>query len=67
MSLLDRTFAIIAFLAFAGFLVILIWHVPKPGLVLVCVASMLMCAYDFYRSATIRRRRERNFQREAGL
>ena len=37
MRLLDRVFATLAFLAFAGFLGILIWFVPKPGLILVCV------------------------------
>ena len=40
MSLLDRVFATLAFLAFAGFLGILIWFVPKPGLVLVCVVCV---------------------------
>ena len=67
MNLLDRIFAVLAFLAFAGFLLILIWHVPKPGLVAVSVASVAMCAYDFARSAFIRRWRERNYRREAGL
>ena len=67
MNVLDKTFALLSLLAFAGFLAILIWFVPKPGLVLVCVASVLLCAWDFIRSAFIRRWRERNYQREAGL
>jgi hypothetical protein len=67
MSLLDRVLATLAFLAFAGFLGILIWFVPKPGLILVCVVCVAFCAYDFVRSTYIRRWRERNHRREAGL
>jgi hypothetical protein len=67
MTILDRVLALLSFAAFAGFLIILITYVPRPGLVAVCIASILLCAYDFFRSATIRRRRERNFRREAGL
>ena len=67
MSLLDRAFATLAFLAFAGFLGILIWFVPKPGLIMVCVVCVAFCAYDFVRSTYIRRWRERNYRREAGL
>jgi hypothetical protein len=67
MTILDRTLAVLSLAAFAGFLIILIVYVPRPGLVLVCIVSILLCAYDFIRSATIRRRRERNFQREAGI
>ena len=67
MSLLDRIFAIFAFLSFAGFLGILIWFVPKPGLIIVCVVCVGFCAYDFIRSTYIRRWRERNYRREAGL
>jgi hypothetical protein len=66
-SILDRTFALLALLAFAGFLGILIWYVPRPGLIVVCVVSVLLCAYDFLRSTFIRRWRERNYRREAGL
>jgi hypothetical protein len=67
MKLLDRVFATLAFLAFAGFLAILVYFVPKPGLVLVCVVCAGLCAYDFVRSTYIRRWRERNYRREAGL
>ena len=67
MKLLDRVFATLSFLAFAGFLAILICFVPKPGLVLVCVVCAGLCAYDFVRSTYIRRWRERNYRREAGL
>ena len=67
MRLLDRVFATLAFLAFAGFLGILIWFVPKPGLILVCVICVAFCAYDFVRSTYIRRWRERNYRRESGL
>ncbi len=67
MTLLDRTFAALSFLAFAGFLGVLIWYVPRPGLLIVCVVCVLLCAYDFIRSTFIRRWRERNYRREAGL
>ena len=67
MSALDRVLATVSFLAFAGFLAILIYFVPKPGLVLVCVVCAGCCAYDFIRSTYIRRWRERNYRREAGL
>ncbi len=60
MSALDKLFAALSFLAFAGFVAILIWFVPRPGLVAVCVASLLMCGFDFVRSAYIRRWRERS-------
>jgi hypothetical protein len=67
MTHLDRAFAILALLAFAGFLAILIYFVPRPGLVIVSVASILMCAYDFLRSNFIRRWRERSNRRAASL
>ena len=67
MSALDRIFALLSLLAFAGFLAILIFFVPRPGLVVVCVVCVGLCAYDFIRSTFIRRWRERNYQREAGL
>ena len=59
MSTLDKFLAILSLLAFAGFLGILIWFVPRPGLVAVSVISVLLCAFDFVRSAFIRRWRER--------
>ena len=67
MKLLDRVFATLSFLAFAGFLGILIWFVPRPGLIIVSIASVLLCAYDFVRSTYIRRSRERNDQRVSGV
>jgi hypothetical protein len=67
MSALDRFFATLSLLAFAGFLGILIWFVPKPGLVVVSVVSVLLCAYDFVRSTYIRRWRERSDRRIAGV
>jgi hypothetical protein len=66
MTVLDKLFAALAFLAFAGFLAILIWFVPKPGLIAVCVVSVALCAYDFVRSTYIRRWRERTDRRAAG-
>jgi hypothetical protein len=65
MSFMDRLFAIVSLLAFAGFLGILVWFVPKPGLVVVCVISVLLAAFDFTRSIFIRRWRERSPPRRA--
>ena len=65
MTLLDRLFATLAVLAFAGFMIILIWFVPRPGLVLVSIVSIGLCAYDFVRSTYIRRWRERSAARQA--
>ena len=67
MKALDRFFATLSLLAFAGFLGILIWFVPKPGLVVVSIVSVLLCAYDFVRSTYIRRWRERADRRAAGV
>ena len=67
MSALDKIFATLSLLAFAGFLGILIWFVPRPGLIIVSIASVLLCAYDFVRSTYIRRWRERNDRRIAGV
>jgi hypothetical protein len=52
---LDRVLAVAALLAFAGFLGILIGFVPKPGLVVVSVICVGLCAYDFLRIAFLRR------------
>jgi hypothetical protein len=60
MNIFDRVFSVLALLAFAGFLGILIWFVPKPGLVIVCLICIALCAIDFLRSATARRRHERS-------
>jgi hypothetical protein len=59
MTLLDRIIGPLALLAFAGFLGILIWNVPKFGLVAVSVIAVLLGAFDFARSAVIRQLRER--------
>ena len=59
MSALDKILATLSLLAFAGFLGVLIYFVPRPGLVAVCVVSVLLCAIDFVRSTFIRRWRER--------
>jgi hypothetical protein len=67
MKVLDWIFAVLALLAFAGFLAILIWFVPKPGLVIVCVVSIGLCAYDFARSGFLSERRRRSVIRESGL
>jgi hypothetical protein len=67
MTHLDRVVAPLALLAFAGYLGILIYYVPKPGLVAVSVISVLLGAFDFLRSTFIRRWRERIDRRAAGM
>jgi hypothetical protein len=65
MKTLDRIFATAAMLAFIAYLSILIWKVPKFGLVLVAIISVAMGIFDFARSAMIRRWRERADARRA--
>jgi len=65
MRTLDKIFATISMLAMIGYLGILIWNVPKFGLVLVSVISVAMGIFDFARSAVIRRWRERADARRA--
>jgi hypothetical protein len=45
----DRVVATLAMAAFAGYLGILIWHVPKFGLVAVSVIVVGMGVFDFGR------------------
>lgn len=66
MSLLDRILAPLALLAFAGYLSILIWHVPKFGLIAVCVISVALGAFDFARILFHRGIVERRMRRTAG-
>jgi hypothetical protein len=67
MRTLDKIFATISMLAMIGYLGILIWNVPKFGLVLVSVVSVAMGIFDFVRSAVIRRWRERADARRASV
>ena len=52
---LDRLFAPVALLAFAAYLGIIIWHVPRFGLVAVSLISVALGAYDFARTFWLRR------------
>lgn len=45
----DRVVATLAMAAFAGYLLILIWHVPKFGLVAVSLIAVGMGVFDFGR------------------
>jgi hypothetical protein len=63
MRKLDLLFASLSLLAFAGYLGVLIWFVPRPGLMIVCIICVLLCAFDFGRSTFIRRWRERGTRR----
>jgi hypothetical protein len=65
MNVFDRVFSLLALLAFAGFLGILIFFVPRPGLVIVCVICIVLCGIDFLRSATARRPRHERSNRSS--
>lgn len=43
--------ALLAFLAIAGFLLILVAFVPSPDLIAVVVLTLVLVAYDFVTSA----------------
>lgn len=45
----DRIVATLSMAAFAGYLAILIWHVPKFGLILVSLIAVAMGVFDFGR------------------
>ena len=47
---MTRILAAIAFLTFAGFLAILIWHVPSPDLVIIVTAVICLAGWDFFRA-----------------
>jgi hypothetical protein len=65
MNALDRIFAPIALLAFGAYLVIVITHVPRFGLVLVSIIAFLLGAYDFALTLLRRRRMEQRKRNEA--
>lgn len=52
----DRLIAFVAILAFAGFLGILIWEVPRPGLGVVIAITLLLVLLDVLRSSRDPRR-----------
>ena len=65
MNALDRIFAPIALLAFGAYLLIIITHVPRFGLVLVSVIAFGLGAYDFGLILFRRRRIEQRKRSEA--
>jgi hypothetical protein len=44
----DKLLALVSIASFAGFVGILIYYVPEPDLVVVCVAVVLMAFFDFF-------------------
>jgi len=60
MTLLDRILAPLALFGFALYLGVLVWRVPLPALIIVCVGGVLLAAFDFARSAAWQRRMNRN-------
>ncbi|MFN3972383.1 MAG: hypothetical protein ACK4GO_10130 [Gemmobacter sp.] len=51
---MNRLFAVLAILTMAGFLGILLWHVPRLDLSIVAGVTFLLAAYDTWRSAFTR-------------
>lgn len=51
MTNVDRTLAVLALLLLAGYLGVLVWKVPEPGLAVVCLVTLGLAAYDFVRTA----------------
>ena len=53
---LDKVFAPLALIAFAAYMALIIWHVPRFGLVAVTLISLALGAYDFARTFWLWRR-----------
>lgn len=53
----DRVMQILAFLTVAGFLAIVLWHVPRLDLAGVILLTLAALAYDFVTAPTSGRRR----------
>lgn len=51
----DVIIAMLALLTFAAFLGVLIWKVPDPALIAVCLIGLAMAVFDFTRTAVRRR------------
>ncbi len=67
MNALDRIFGPIAFLAFGAYLLIIITHVPRFGLVVVSIIAFGLGAYDFALILFRRRKIEQRKRSEAAL
>ncbi len=52
--MLDYVLATISLILLASFLGIVVFFVKEPDLTIVCVAGVLLCAFDFWR--TLRQR-----------
>ena len=50
MTFFDWILAPLAFVLFAAYLAILVYFVPDPEMIVVCVIAVVMCGYDFGRS-----------------
>ena len=48
---MNRFLAVIAFLCFLGFVLVLAFEVPSPDLIAVIVLTLILVAYDFVTSS----------------
>jgi len=46
--MLDKVLALISIACFAGFIGFLIYFVPEPDLVIICVGVVAMAIFDFF-------------------
>lgn len=65
MKALDSILAVFALAGLACFLGVLIWKVPEPGLVIVCVVGIGLAGYDFFRTLAGNRRRDQRDRLES--
>ncbi len=66
MTHLDRLLALAAIVTLGLYLGVLVWRVPQPALIVVCVGGVLLAAFDFTRSALWRFRLDRSNSGGAG-
>ncbi len=60
---IDWVVAPLALISFALSIGVVIWFVPAPGLVAVSLLAIVLCAYDFFLTATGRAQRIDNRSR----
>ena len=59
MTFLDRAFAVLGLVLLTAFLGIVVWRVPVWPLIVVFAVGIVLAAFDFARTSTLRSRRER--------
>ena len=60
MTRADLVLGALAILALAGFVGVLVWKVPSPALIAVCLLGLALAVFDFARTAVRRRSADRD-------